>query len=132
MLAVLALCLIGIVVAQRPPPCTTPPQWEASIFDTNEQQRIGVEARLTYDATYHRERIIEEVQEGTQDDHYDIISLYALQTEFVYNFKTRNCTHRSINRPWRDFGIRPNDTFYGEAYIGSSAVPGANILVTIW
>jgi hypothetical protein len=132
MFAVLVFCLIGMVVAQQPVPCTSPPQWEASIFDTNEQQRIGLEGRLTYDAVYHRERIIEEVQEGTQDDHYDTISLFDLKVDFIYNFKTHNCTRREITRPWRDFGIRPTDTSYGEAYIGSSAIPGAGALVTIW
>ena len=54
------------------------------------------------------------------------------KVEFIYNFRARNCTRREITRPWRDFGIRANDTSYGEAYIGTSALPGAGILVTIW
>jgi hypothetical protein len=132
MFAVLVFCLIGTAVAQRPVPCTTPPQWEASIYDTNEQQRFGLEGRLTYDAIYHRERIIDEVQEGTEDEYFDNIALFDLKVEFSYNFKTRNCSRREITRPWRDFGIRANDTSYGEAYIGTSAIPGAGVLVTIW
>jgi hypothetical protein len=88
MFAVLVFCLIGTAVAQRPVPCTTPPQWEASIYDTNEQQRFGLEGRLTYDAIYHRERIIDEVQEGTEDEYFDNIALFDLKVEFSYNFKT--------------------------------------------
>ena len=37
-----------------------------------------------------------------------------------------------LYRPFRDFGIPPNATFYGENYVGSSAVPGANLLTTVW
>ena len=132
MFAVLLLCLVGLTLAQLPPPCTTPPQWEASIYDSNEEQNFGLEGRLTYDATYHRERIIDEVEEGAEDDFYDNIALFDLKVEFIYNFKARNCTRRPITRPWRDLGVRGNDTSYGEAYIGSSAVPGAGLLITIW
>jgi hypothetical protein len=132
MFGVIVLCLIGMVVAQRPVPCTSPQQWEASIYDSNEQQRFGLEGRLTYDSVYHRERVIEEVEQGTQDDHYDIIALFDLKVEFIYNIGKHNCSRREITRPWRDFGIRANDTSYGEAYIGTSAVPGAGMLVTIW
>jgi hypothetical protein len=132
MYAALLLCLIGMAVAQRPVPCVTPPQWEGRIFDSNEQQKLGIQGRLSYDSVYHRERLIEEVEDGTLVDNYDTVALFDLKVEFVYNFRARNCTRREITRPWRDFGIRANDTSYGEAYIGSSAVPGANILVTIW
>jgi len=132
MLAALLLCLVGIAVAQQPVPCTTPPQWEARIFDSNEEQGFTVEGLLSYDATYHRERLADEVDEPGERDFYDTLSLFDLKVEFVYNFRARNCTRRTITRPWRDLGIRANDTSYGEAYIGSSAVPGAGILVTIW
>ena len=132
MLAILLLCLVGIALAQSPVPCTSPPQWEARIFDSNEEQDYDVFGRLSYDAVNHRERLIEEVEDGTQVDNYDTVALFDLQVEFIFNFKARNCTRREITRPWRDFGIRANDTSYGEAYIGSSAVPGAGILATIW
>jgi hypothetical protein len=132
MLAALLLFLVGIAVAQRPHPCTAPPQWEGRIFDINEEQKFSVEGRLSYDATYHRERLIDEVDDITGEDFYDVITLFDLQVEFAYNFKARNCTRRPITRPWRDFGIRANDTSYGEAYIGSSGFPGAGVLVTIW
>ena len=132
MIAIFILCLVGMAVAQRPVPCTTPPQWEARIFDTNEEQKFAVEGRLTYDGLYHRERLIDEVDEPNTRDFYDTIALFDLKVEFVFNFRARNCTRREITRPWRDFGIRANDTSYGEAYIGSSVLPGTGVLVTIW
>jgi hypothetical protein len=132
MFAVLVLCLVGIALAQKPQPCSAPPQWEARIFDINEEQKFAVEGKLSYDAVYHRERLVDEVDEGTQEDFYDTVSLFDSKVEYVYNFKARNCTRREIMRPWRDFGIRPDARSYGEAYVGSSAFPGAGVLVTIW
>jgi len=132
MFAVLVLCLIGFVAAQQPVPCTTPQQWEANIFEINEQQRFMVRARLSYDAVYLRERIVEEVDVGREDDFYEIIALFQTQTEYLYNFRARNCTRRPITRPWRNFGIRANSTSFGEAYVGTSALPSSGVLVTLW
>jgi hypothetical protein len=132
MFAIFILCLIGIAVAQPPSPCTTPPQWEANVFDINGQQKLMVRGRLSYDATNHRERIIEEVDVGRQNSSYDIISWFDSKMEYIYDFNTRNCTRRPITRPWRNFGIRPDARSYGEAFIGTSAVLGANIFVTMW
>ena len=132
MLAILLLGLVAVTLAQQPVPCTSPPQWEARLFDSNEEEDFTVVGRLSYDSTYHRERLIDEVEDGTKVDNYDSIALYDLGVEYVYNFRLRNCTRQPLTRPWRDFGVRPNATSYGEAYIGSSAVPGAGMLVTIW
>jgi hypothetical protein len=132
MLVALLFCLVAIAAAQQPIPCITPPQWEGRVFDINEQQKFAVEGRLSYDSSFHRERLIDEVDEGTQDDFYDTISLFDLKVEFIYNFKARNCTRREITRPWRDFGIRPDARSYGEAYLGSSVFPGTGLLITIW
>lgn len=46
--------------------------------------------------------------------------------------KTKECTKQAITRPWIDVGVPANATNLGESYIGSSAVPGGNLLVTIW
>jgi hypothetical protein len=46
--------------------------------------------------------------------------------------KNGNCSRFSFDQPWRDFGIQPEAKPLGEAYIGSSAVPDARLLVTIW
>ena len=132
MLPVLLLCLVAIAAAQVPVPCTSPPQWEARIFDSNEEQNFDLLGRLSYDSLYHRERLIDEEDDAGDQDQFDTVSLFDLQVEFVFNFHTRNCSRRALTRPWRDFGIRANATSYGEAYIGASAVPGAGILATIW
>ncbi|CAF3895179.1 unnamed protein product [Rotaria sordida] len=132
MFAIFLLCLVGFTVAQQPKPCTTPPQWEANVFDSNDQSRFRVRGRLSYDANNHRERLVEEVEVGSEDNFYDVIALFDLQMEFVYDFKARNCTRRPLTRPWRDFGIRPDARSFGEAYVGTSAVPGLGLLVTLW
>lgn len=132
MYIVLALCFFAFVAAQQPTPCITPPQWEGNFIDINEQQRFMVRGRLSYDALYRRERVVEELEVGQEDDYYEAVALFDSQVEYVYNFRARNCTRRPLTRPWRNFGIRPNATSFGEGYVGASAVPGANILVTLW
>lgn len=132
MFSLVVLCLVGVALAQRPQPCTSPPQWEAQISDYNEEERFGLQGKLSYDSVYRRERLVEEVEEGTDREFYDRLALFQSQIEFVYNFKTRNCTRQPITRAWRDFGIQPDATSYGEAYIGSSVFPGTGLLVTIW
>jgi hypothetical protein len=133
MFVIFVLCLVSIVVAQPPPrPCTTPPQWEANIFDTNEQQQLTVAGAFSYDVTNHRERILETVIIGRTNDSYDVIALYDSKVEYIYDFNAKNCTRRPLTRPWRDFGIRPDAQFLGEAYIGTSAAPGMGLFVTRW
>lgn len=46
--------------------------------------------------------------------------------------KTKECVKQAVTRPWIDVGIPQNATSLGESYVGSAAVPGANLLVTIW
>ena len=132
MFAAVVLCLIGMALAQQPRPCTSPPQWEARISDFNEEAKFGLQGKLSYDSVYRRERLIEEVEEGSDDEFYDRLALFNSQIEFIYNFKTKNCSRQTIQRPWRDFGIQPDARSYGEAYIGSSIFPDTGLLVTIW
>jgi len=132
MFIVLLLCLVGIAVAQQPVPCTSPPQWEGRIFDSNEKQNATLQGRISYDSVYHRTRVLETIQISGEEITFDIINLYEAKIEFIYDLKYQNCTRRAITEPWRDLGILPDDRSYGEAYIGSSALPGGGLLVTIW
>jgi len=132
MFAVLLLCLVGVALSQQPGPCMTPPQWEANIFDVNEQQGFLVRGRLSYDAIYHRERLVEIVDVGREESAFEVLALFDASTEYVYDFKYHNCSRRPLTRPWRNFGIPPEARSFGEAYIGTSAAPGFGLLVTLW
>ena len=63
---------------------------------------------------------------------FDIIYLHSQQIEYRFNLKSKVCQKQAITRPWIDLGINKNATSLGESYIGSSAVPKASILSTIW
>ena len=132
MFAFLLLCLVGITVAQQPRPCTSPPQWEGRIFDSNEQQKASLRGRLSYDSVYHRIRIVENIDIAGEDIAFDVLSLYDAKIEFTYNLRFGNCTRRIINDPWRDFGILPDAQSLGEAYIGTSGLPSGGLLITMW
>ena len=87
---------------------------------------------LSYDSVYQRERFIEEQRLGTDKEFFDNLYLHNQNVLYKFNLKTRECKKNPVDRPWRNFGIPQNATAYGESYIGSSAVPNANILTTIW
>ena len=89
-------------------------------------------SRLSYDSVYHRERVADEVDQPGQTEYFDILALFDSRIEFIYNYQARNCTRCEITRPWRDFGIRPNATSFGEAYVDTLAFPGSGVLVTRW
>ncbi len=132
MFAIVLFCLVGITVAQQPRPCTSPPQWEGRIYDTNEKQKGTLGGKISYDSVYHRVRVIEEIKIGSEESTYDILTLADAGIQFVYDLKARNCKRIESTQPWRDFGILPDAQSYGEAYVGSSAFPGAGLLITIW
>ncbi len=87
---------------------------------------------VVYDAVYQRERVIEEQQLGKDVEFMDSLYLYNQKIQYDFNLKTKVCKKNPISRPWRNYGIPANATNYGESYIGSSAVPNANLLATLW
>jgi hypothetical protein len=134
-LTTLALCILSgsdLAHAQKPLPCKTPLQWQGRYTGFDSVQKSYVRAYLSYDAIYRRERVIEEYILGSDDEFFDVLYLHDAGLEYRLNLKTRNCTITSISRPWVNFGIPDNATSLGESYIGSSAVPNANLLTTIW
>ncbi|CAF2050550.1 unnamed protein product [Rotaria magnacalcarata] len=131
MLPIVLLFLVGLVVAQQPRPCASPSQWEARIISHINNENITVQGKLSYDSVYQRERFIEQVVVG-DDYYYETIALFQVRLEFVINLTARNCSRLPLTRPWRDFSIRPDAHSYGEAYIGSSALPSTGLLITMW
>lgn len=78
-------------------------------------------------------RRIEFFEEGQEKDAFDLLVLHKLNVEYVYNFKTKNCTKYSpLRHEWRDFGIPKDAKYIGDAYIGSSGIPRAGLLTTFW
>lgn len=129
---VLALFFVSTVMCQVPRPCVTPPQWEGRYLGYDRFRGSQNRAYLSYDSIYKRERVIDEFTLGSEDDFYDTLYLHNQNVEYRYNFKTKQCQRQALTREWRDFGIPANATSLGESFIGSSAVPGANLLVTLW
>jgi hypothetical protein len=130
-----AICLIvcfASVLAQKPTPCQTPPQWEARYSGYDSVKGDYVRAHLTYDSVYKRERVIEERVLGSDQEFYDVLYLHNSGVEYRVDLKTKNCTKQAITRRWVNFGIPANATSLGESYLGSSAVPNANLLASLW
>ena len=132
MLLALVICFIGFALGQQPRPCFSPPQWEARLYSINEQSKMVVTGRLSYDSVYQRVRIVEDIKIGPDDNYYTILRLFQAKIEFSLNMKTKVCTRQPLERPWRDIGLFPDAQSHGEAYIGSSAISGGGLLVSLW
>jgi hypothetical protein len=63
---------------------------------------------------------------------YDVVDLFNDDLQYVYDFKTGKCLKVKIVRPWLTLDVPDNSTFVEEAYIGSSGVQDASLLVTRW
>ncbi|CAF0830176.1 unnamed protein product [Adineta ricciae] len=126
------LFLFGTAVAQTPKPCTSPRQWEARVHSSNPNLDADLLGRFSYDSVFQRTRILQRVKVGRTETYYDIISLYHDKLAFMIDMKTAKCSRFNFDQPWRDFGIQPDATPLGVAYIGSSALSDATLLVTIW
>ena len=74
-----------------------------------------IRARISYDAIYKRERVIEEYQLGREDDFFDVLYLHNQNVEYRYNFKTKICTKQQVTKEWRNFGIPSNAKSLGES-----------------
>jgi hypothetical protein len=127
----LVLC-IAAVFGQAPKPCETPDLWEARHFTYDHLQQEQSRGALAYDAKYQRMRTIEEFQIGREEDAFDTLRLYAQNIEYRYSFKEKTCKKLPLTREWRNFGIPSNAKSIGEFYIGSSGVPNAGVLTTMW
>ncbi len=88
--------------------------------------------KIFYDAVYKRVRTVSEFQEGKEEDAFDVLRLHAQKVEYIYDFNTKKCTKQPLTREWRDFGIPNNAKSIGESYIGSSGIPNAGVLTTVW
>ena len=74
-----------------------------------------IRARISYDAIYKRERVIEEYQLGREDNFFDVLYLHNQNVEYRYNLKTKVCTKQQVTREWRNFGIPSNAKSLGES-----------------
>merc|ERR1712127_492852 len=129
------LCMalaITTVIAQDPKPCETPSLWHARHHQYDPIKRERSRGFTTYDATHKRKRFVEEFEEGQDKEAFDVLELHSIKTVYEFNFKTKECKKYEITHDFRDFGIPRNAKSVGESYIGSSGIPGAGLLTTLW
>ena len=132
MFLLIVLSLIAIGAAQQQRPCTSPSQWEARVHSSNWKLSGDLQGQLSYDSVSQRTRILQKTKVGQIETYYDIISLYQAKLVFYIDKKSGNCSYYLFDQPWHDFGVQSDAVSRGTAYIGSSMLSAANLLVTIW
>jgi len=129
------ICSVFLLVltnAQVPRPCTSPPQWEGRVHTYNRHLDAELTGRLSYDSVNRRTRVLQDTKVGHTETFYNIITLYDIHVSFYIDLKTGRCAQLRNDETWRDYGIQPDAKFLGQAYLGSSGLPDASLLVTRW
>jgi hypothetical protein len=126
-----ALCLV-VVSAQRPSRCVSPPQWEGRLIEIDPSKRFERRANLSYDATNQRVRTIDEIEEGSERDFYDEISLFEKKIHYSVNLKTRQCNKTALDKEFRPVEVPLFANFTDEVYLGISGLIGAGVLENIF
>jgi len=126
------LALVAAVGAQVPRPCESPREWNGRMFQVDRSKNVTVLGKLSYDEPNQRVRFIEDVDVSGKRYFFDNIILYGegllYQIEFSVN-KAGECKVYKFKEPFRPAQVPVDAKFAVEAYIGSSAVLGAGVLV---
>ena len=77
-------------------------------------------------------RVVDEFQLGKEKDAFDLLVLHSENVEYAYNFNTKECKKYPLRREWRDFRIPSDAKNIGEFYLGSSGIPNAGLLTTMF
>jgi len=93
---------------------------------------IDIFAKLSYDASYHRTSIYEEIDTSKETDHYHRIRLFNEKLEYTVNLKTQECKITALEHKWHRFGVPSNATFLDTYEIGTDAFPHGGVLVNAW
>ena len=90
-----------------------------------------LEGLISYDAVYRRQRFVWKEKIGNQFQEIDRLFLEKQKVLYEFNVLTKKCS-KIENFEWKDYSVPLTSTFLGSSYIGSSAVPNANILTNAW
>ncbi|XP_062609053.1 mammalian ependymin-related protein 1-like [Saccostrea cucullata] len=129
MFLVVVCMLVCAVSAQAPVPCSSPPQWEGREIRVDPSQKYEEKRFLAYDETQQRERIMTEIEIGSEKKLYDILILHRENKMYAVDFLTKKCNITTINRPFRPRGVIPGSKFEGEVVIGAAAIPNESVTV---
>ncbi|XP_033736121.1 mammalian ependymin-related protein 1-like [Pecten maximus] len=126
---VILSALACVAYAQIPGPCQSPKQWEARVLTLDRSKNFTQFGKVSYDETQRRERIIEEVEFGSDRDYFDTLFLHNVGKGYILNLKTRKCNVTNLTEPFIPRGVPREAEFEGEATIGAAGVPGEFMVV---
>eukprot|EP00041_Stephanoeca_diplocostata_P008528 m.126252 g.126252 ORF g.126252 m.126252 type:complete len:205 (+) comp17366_c0_seq1:201-815(+) len=134
--AIAALCVVVASVSAQPErPCSAPVEFEAKIFyrDTQREVTEEITGKLVYDALNHRKYISEEKPPvNGHNMNVDIIQLFDQGIQYEIDYGEQECRRTHLRTNFTYNAVGPNATWTGDAYIGSSAIEGASLMVETW
>ncbi|KAK3611475.1 hypothetical protein CHS0354_032756 [Potamilus streckersoni] len=126
---ILLLSVIVYTAAQVVQPCNSPPQWEGRVAAGDRQLKFSEYARISYDETDQRVRVIEERDEGSEKDFYDTLYLHNVGLKYQLNLVTKKCNITTLNEPFRTRGVPPFARFLFTGTIGAAGIPNEHFVI---
>lgn len=117
----LVVAITSVAIAQEEYKCETPKVWYAHFYDFSPSRREERFGRFYYDEDNKRIARRENVTQGLNyTDFYDEIFLHEEQVGYRINVRTKECSKFSLTDPFPIIGPYLDDSYQGEAFIGSS------------
>jgi Ependymin len=127
---VVAFAAIAVSAQQK---CESPTVWEGRQLVNDPTKNFARSSAVFYDAPNERIATIDEIfADGQNRTFYHTILNHPAKKMYLIDITKKTCETRTIDFPWRQYGIPANATFFGDFEIGSDAVPGAGVQIQRW
>jgi len=130
--AAAVLVCATVVMAQHPRHCEAPLEFEAHAMQADPKEQFYRRGHFAYDARNERTSMFEEVENGTDREHYHTIHLFRERVTYRLNLKSKVCTKEHLNARFHRMEIPRDAHFVGDAIIGTNAFENSGLMTTHW
>ncbi|XP_054914555.1 ependymin-like [Poeciliopsis prolifica] len=128
----LFVCLLVGCLAQRPQPCTSPPLMSGGLSVSTQSEKLAAFAKYAYDGLGRRIRLSDFGSFDNKTFHLDVLLLYKQGVMYKINNRDQTCLKRRLSTDFIPLAVPKDASLVGQVVLGSSSVPGEEILVNTW
>ncbi|XP_043953924.1 ependymin-2-like isoform X2 [Gambusia affinis] len=128
----LFVCLLVGCLAQESQPCSSPPLMSGSLSVSTQSEKLAAFSKYSYDGLGRRIRLSDFGSIDNKTFHLDVLLLYKQGVMYKINNRDKKCMKRRLSTDFIPLGVPKDAYLVGQFVMGSSSVPGDEILVNTW
>ncbi|XP_005800091.1 ependymin-like [Xiphophorus maculatus] len=128
----LFVCLLVGCLAQEPQPCSSPPLLSGGLSVSTQSEKLAAFAKYSYDGLGRRILLSNFGSLDNKTFHLDVLLLYKQGLMYKINNRDKKCLKRRLSTDFIPLGVPKDASLVGQVVLGSSSVPGEEILVNTW